>query len=255
MIFPAFSPVRVFGHLLLLLLLPLSLLSGFAQALDNPLQPMWLSQSSWLPQGTVYNLHQWAAYGWLLLALLVLLQRLFSCLHQKTRAGIIKRKNTFIRSLYFILSAQILSGIWLYLSAASLVVSIHYLLAIAVLALVLGHTFEQLILKRCRYLWQVLLPKKVTRAGAAVLLVSGLLAVAIVLWDRSWHQPLRVGALPALTALDVDGEFDEPYWKLAPTVTVITAQGNDYQKAIPVEIRALHNGLVAYFCYPLARCQ
>lgn len=244
MIFSAFNPVRVVAHFLLIIVLPLSLLSGWALAYDNPLQPVWLSQWGLLPQGDVIALHQWAAYGWLFLTALVLAQMTLSRLRGRVKN---KRRSRVINIIYVLLAAQIATGLWLYISALDGLISLHYLLAWALFFIGLIHIVEQLFIKRCRYIWQIIFPK---RLSLWVALGSSTLAAAIavfIYWEQSWYQPLKVVALPEMTGMNIDGDFSEAYWQLAPAVIVNTSQGNDYEQNVPVEIRALHNGLVAYF--------
>lgn len=244
MIFSAFNPIRVFAHFLLVIVLPLSFFSGWVLAYDNPLQPQWLSQWDFLPQGDVIALHQWAAYGWLLLTAMALWQWLLNKLKKRLKT---KRKSRVINIIYGLLVAQVITGVWLYLNIFEGLINIHYLLATALLIAALVHMAEQLLIKRCRYLWQIILPKKLS---IAMLLSSSILVAAIatfIYWEQSWHQPLKVVALPEMNSMNIDGDFNEAYWQLAPAVTVNTSQGNDYRQSVPVEIRALHNGLVAYF--------
>ncbi|WNO10011.1 ethylbenzene dehydrogenase-related protein [Teredinibacter sp. KSP-S5-2] len=235
----------------------MSFLSGLRLATDNPMQWVWLSELSIVPQGDMFVVHQWAAYGWLILALIAMYYFIRS-IRLKNKPGNgnstglpPKRKNLFIQVMYWLIPLQLVSGLLLYLSVLpslnALLIGFHYLSALVLTALVVYHSFEQLLIKRCRYLWQVLLPRNSSIIGVASLCLVITVSVAgFFAWDKDAVRSLNIKRISPDINVDIDGEFSEAFWQGVDSVSVVTAQGNDYTQSVPVEVKAVHNGFEVY---------
>lgn len=255
MFFPIFTLSRVVCHIAAVGLFVGSLLSGLRLASDSPLLPEWVSGWVIVPQGDVFSLHQWMAYGWLVIVLIVVWQ-----LFKKTIVAKFltvgteppNRKNKLISCLYVFLLVQVTTGLLLYLKAGvlsnTLVLVIHFLCALSLLVLVVIHSLEQLLWKKCRYLWQIILPRKSAFMSVVIFISSAsILLAGVYVWDQYQADELYVSKIDISNSLDIDGEFTESAWKSIEFSRISTTQGNNYFEKTIVEVKALHNGLDAFF--------
>jgi hypothetical protein len=107
--------------------------------------------------------------------------------------------------------------------------------------------FEQIILKSWKVLFVMFMPKNFNRKAGIVLSVIGLLGFSLYYYQHHFHTELAAKRIALSEEIRIDGEFSEAVWDSAPSVTVLTVQGNDYFDSVPVEVKMLHNGLSGYF--------
>ncbi|OZG74038.1 hypothetical protein BTA51_09710 [Hahella sp. CCB-MM4] len=250
MIFPASYWLRVLLHLCAVGLFTVSLASGLRLAVDGE----WLLADLWArisPQGNVIAWHLAAGGGWVMLGITVL-----GALKKKPwKTQVRKSAGVIIRGIYLALPVQIAAGIWLYfgITGSGWVLTLHYWLAMVLSAVVLCHVVEQLIAKKGRHLPAVFIPTRLSRfslrsllLGVGALLSTGI-AVVMLWWGSSaGYQNLYISPLDEHSRIQIDGAATESAWSSASAETVVTTQGNDYQRSVPVEVRALANAYTVY---------
>ncbi len=252
MIFPHNAFIRIFLHSAVLVLFIISLLSGIRLAFDNPYMSDALLHSGLIPQGNMMWWHELSAYGWLALVAYVSLEWLKV---RRTKPKHYQNKNRFIRLNYIFILAQVLTGLVLYINQLLLGISAlngillqaHYFLAAAFFIIVIAHITEQIIKKSYKVLLMMFMPKNFTRIAGITLSVLGIMVFGLYYYHHHFHTELIVKTIPLTQEIRIDGKFDEPGWQDAKSVTVLTAQGNNYFESVPVEIKMLQNGLSGYF--------
>lgn len=185
---------------------------------------------------------------------------------------------------FVLLLLQLSTGILLYLGWGGQTVTMHYAGALGLCAFVVIHVSAQFVYGRSRQLLRILRPGPVTvpsvepsladlirlsvekaerpapTAGSAKLnlhplTVGGLClfvgSVAAVSLDNTGRPTLRIEAIEQGDAPLLDGDIDDPVWRLAKPVTVETNQGANFSGigATSVTIRAVHDGTMAYLAF------
>ncbi|WP_020405694.1 ethylbenzene dehydrogenase-related protein [Hahella ganghwensis] len=245
MIFPASHWLRVIVHLFAISLFTVSMASGLRLAVDGD----WLLGELWAfiaPQGNVIAWHLGAAVAWIILLLVVVgaLRRKWVTLGSSSS----RSSGVAISLLYVLLPAQLGSGLALYFGVmfSDLMLPLHYWLSLLLLAIVVLHMLEQLVVRRGRFLPSVFIPAY-KASGLGIVLTAGLVGAFFWWGSGAGQQDLYVFDLPDQVRIKVDGDASDEVWTQAPALTVVTSQGNQYQQSVPVRIKAMANQYTAYF--------
>ncbi len=185
---------------------------------------------------------------------------------------------------FFLLLLQLSTGILLYLGWGGQTVTLHYAGALGLCAFVVIHVSAQFAYGRSRQLLRIVRPGPVTlpsvepsladlvrlsvekaarqpptdrsaRLHLHPLTVGGLClvvgSVAAVSLDNTGRPTLRIEAIEQADAPQLDGDIDDPVWRLATPVTVETNHGVNFSGtgSTSVTIRAVHDGTMAYLAF------
>lgn len=158
--------------------------------------------------------------------------------------------------LFALIAALFVTGVLLYLGYGGVVVDIHYVSALAVAGYVVAHVFSHAMYGGVAQLLRLFRPQKLRRysgglkwpltvAVGAGLAAAGAAAFAD-LGTRTTLAIPRVDALPTL-----DGRLDDPSWRRAIPVRVVTQQGSNLGGSGEslVEIRAVRTGTHVAFAF------
>lgn len=252
--FSAFSalnkPFLSLAHWLALCLLVASIWSGVNLALDN--RPWLLTLLPWWPgMRAVPFWHLQAGLGWLVLLTLWLL-----CRTPERIAGgaqpALRRHWRVVRPLRLVLGLLLLSGCLLYWLpggfGSNVLRWVHLSSLALLLPLLLWHGLTEWRIGAWPRVRQLFLrtplgkPGTSLRVGALLLACALLLALALHGWQSSQTLPV-----PKIRAeMQIDGMANEPAWQLATPMLIQTYYGAPYSRAVPVEIRMLHDGYTLY---------
>lgn len=265
---PAFLSL---AHWLAIFLLIVSSWSGLNLALDQ--RPWLLDLLPWWPgMRQVPFLHLLAALGWLTLLLLWLLTsglarrgRQLSQLRQSgaptgmpaattlsAPTSLTKRHLNSVRPLRFVLLALMASGLLLYASPWAFVSDalrlLHLLLLLLLLPLLAWHLLTEWQIggwPRVRHLfsgrfWRQ--PHASLQVLLAIIFTAAIGVVALHGWQSS--NTLSVPKIQA--EMRIDGKSDEAAWRSAPLVRLATFYGLPWARAVPVDIKMLHDGYTLY---------
>lgn len=255
-------------HWIIVGLFLLNLVTGLRIASDA-LDASWsLALDAILPQGDVYVLHIWSAWGlaascvayiiFLLSARLgarvVLDASRFRALSSHDRRTRWQSINVIVYWIAFLLvGAATLTGSLMYFNLVSdmnaLVTSLHRILAWTLVAYVLLHVVAQWAMAGWRGLLKILTPRLAYVASAVIALTgAGAFAAGLFALDKMTLQPLVMAKVSEVPKLD--GQVNDAAWQDAPVVVVDTHKGaNLANGTVPVHLRAVHDGENAYLLF------
>ncbi len=286
-------------HAGLVVVLVMSVITGFAIAADMP-ERAWLGAiRRALPQGEVWSVH--VGSGLVLAAVLAgytiyvrragLVRRIR--LDRVRASGLVRAGATRWRSvnvvlawlLFAVLSAQIATGILIYIGHGGVAVRLHYWLAFGILFYPFGHVLAHYAAGGTAQLLRIVRPEPLTHAAPEASLADlvaehfagqdggrgherrpdtlhahplvvafggalGLAAMAATV-DVTSRDTLIIASIARGEAPRLDGDVSDPVWRVAPVTTVETNQGVNFggTGSSRVSIRAVHDGEWAYFSF------
>ncbi len=132
-----------------------------------------------------------------------------------------------------------------------LLLTVHRVVAWAVLFYVLLHVLAQIWLGGVRQLLKIFAPRLAYgTAGLVAVGASAAAAAAVVAFDTATIRTLDVPRIETAQAPQLDGRVDDPAWQLAPPVRIHTVRGmNQPGGEVTVSVRAVHDGTNAYMLF------
>ncbi|MCG8668460.1 MAG: ethylbenzene dehydrogenase-related protein [Pseudomonadales bacterium] len=252
----------IFLHTSAIFIIILNLLTGFRFAILTKPDLLWFNAI--LPQG---NLHQWHFIGGCALTIIVIayltlqMSEQAKSKQQQTAAKPAKPPSaprfsfTFHKALtwyvYVITISAIVTGWLIFYDQQHLIPvdDLHFIVAIGFISYLLLHGGSYFIEYGMAAIKRIALPGPLT--SLQLLFIAGILVLTFIGW-RAWlYQPmipLQVKQIPINHFIQIDGHANEAAWQDAPSVTVLTHGGANFDKGkTPVMIRAMQNGVEAYF--------
>lgn len=238
-------------HSLAMGLFLVSLLSGLRIATVS--RPDVLYFSALLPQGDVHDLHLLSATGLISVAAAYLFSLTFvRGKSQRKRVGIDAYHRTVIWLGRILLLTSLVSGILIYIGLfpSAALNWLHYAAALALLLFVLLHGGLFFVQHGVRAVKRITLPAPVRlwQDGWAVVVgISTLVVTSGLLRDANAYA-LLVKEIPLANVMQIDGVAAEPIWTEADAVEVHTFGGTNFiEGRTPITVKALHNGVDAFF--------
>lgn len=230
-------------HYLYIVLICLSVISGIKLGIDNPFMPKVFISALDSVSGNFHFIHEVSAAGWLaVLGFWVF--RAFRVNGKRFFTGVL------FSYIYFSLVVQILSGYLLFLNLTklqnSIVLYIHFINFILLLLVILYHFVDQVFLKKYKFLKSIFFLR--AKWNLVRYLVSfGLVGLGFMYFSFEYSTPLISFKISDQSSIVIDGHANEKEWQKAKVVKINTMDKLDYFNKIPVEIRMLDDGLMAYF--------
>ncbi|WP_119300245.1 ethylbenzene dehydrogenase-related protein [Dongia deserti] len=255
-------------HGALIISLVISLLTGF-QIASDAIDSTWARalDALWL-QGSVSHWHVWAAYALSLIAVAYVMFLIRARLQARIAVDAARLKaianadrrarwqavNVVLYWMAFVLiGVAATTGTLLYLDSAllahDLVTTIHRAAAWGIVLYAVAHIALQLVMGGVRQLLKILTPRLTYVAAGGIALATGAGgAAALVALDRSTPQTLKLVRVE--TAPTIDGQVADDAWKALEAVEVHTVRGINFPNGeADVRVRAVHDGLYAYFLF------
>ena len=243
-------------HSLAIALVLVNVLTGLRIAIVQ--RPGLLSLTELLPQGELHRLHIWGGFGLTAIVAAYLLYRLLLIPSRitHTAGGFAHYHRWVTRAGYLIFSSLLISGWLLLFDGAGFdrylpeIVSFHFYCAAAAVCYLLLHGGAYFIESGSSLLRRLFHLGKVWPRVNILLLGAGALVV-FLLWQlraESQQVELRIHAIALDQFIHVDGKADEAIWQQITPINVYTHGGaNFYDGASTVTLRAVHNGIEAFF--------
>lgn len=246
----------------------LNLVTGLRIASDA-LDASWSSAlGTILPQGEVFVLHIWSAWGLAatciayiiflvtarLAARVALDKSRFRALSSHDRRTRWQSINVMIYWVAFLLvGAAVISGSLMYFNLVAdyqaLMTTLHRVIAWILLAYVFLHVIAQWSTAGWRGLLKIVTPRLAYVSAAVIALAgAGAFAAGLFALDQLTLRPLVVAKVAEPPRLD--GETDDAAWQTVPVVAVDTHKGANLEEGtIPVHLRGVHDGTHAYLLF------
>ncbi|WP_462169800.1 ethylbenzene dehydrogenase-related protein [Pseudoalteromonas xiamenensis] len=243
--------IFVFLHTLVTISVLISLLTGLRIA--SLTRETWLFFDGLLPQGLV---HFWHLFSSVLLILCILAYPFYFLKKRrgKTGAANVKQPLSYHRSIknfgYTLLILACVSGLAKAFDATWLPLSLHYWVAMGVIGYLVLHSYVYFLQFGKKLLSQLWIAKQ---TFPLLMLLGFTVSVTWLLIPKvgnSLHQAIEVSTIPADVPITIDGIANESFWKTAPTLTVMTHSGVNFDDgSTPVTIQAVHNKEESYFYF------
>ncbi len=247
-----------------------SIATGLRIASDAPVAPISQFLSPILPQGEIWTVHfiagltlffSAAAYPLYLrrsgLRRRVALKRLLVFTLPTAKRLRWGATNVALHWLVFILlSVLTVSGIALYLGNGGWIVKVHTISAFGVIGYILGHVTSHFIYGGLDQILRVFRPSRLvwnrnvrSRPLLTALLAGLAIMAAAAATDWATRDTLRVIAVSGSPILD--GDLDDPAWRRARPVRIMTQQGVNLGGSgeSEVEVRAVRDAGRIYFAF------
>ncbi|MEQ3634759.1 ethylbenzene dehydrogenase-related protein [Alcanivorax sp.] len=250
-------------HTLVIVCLAGAFLTGMRIASASEPQSWAAAISASLPQGNVYRWHSYLGAGILFITvayvIFIAVSGHYRRLQRRPKQSRWSRENLVRQIIALGLVLVVLSvatGLWLYLGDPgqyrSVVLTIHHVSAWSFVVYTVVHLLSVLLAGGMRRLLAIFLPR-FTQPGLTTTTCLAALAVASWLYASGNRAGMELLIHYTQTPVALDGEARETAWAGIAPVTVHTFKGrNQGDDGIPVEIRALHDSLYAYFLFSWA---
>lgn len=236
-------------HTLVTIALTTALLSGLRIASIS--KDALLAFDPLLPSGLVHQLHWFAACLLLLTATVYFIYHVFYARPNLAKVPFRAGYHLWVKRFgYSTLLIAMITGVAKTFDIALLPNALHFYSALGIVIYLVLHSyvyFLQLGKRLLQILW-------VSQRTPSLLLLLSILTFAV--WGLSQfasprlHHHLIVAAIAIDDPIIIDGKADEKFWQQAPSFTVLTHSGANFELgATEVNIKAVHNHAETYFFF------
>lgn len=231
-------------HLAVILLTLLSLLTGLRIAAVS--RPEILHISVFLPQGYLHSIHLVSAAG----LIAVIATYLFLHRYEKTRRFKFGHFHHRVTQFgYCVVVSLLITGTLLYFGSPIKSQDLHYYSALAFILYFFLHALVMFV----QYGWMIF-PRILSAAKGkfsdSKIIGAGLVlfVLLIVLFQPYTDKTLHATQIEINEIIEIDGIADEAVWQHAKPITIHTHGGANFNGGTtPVTLRAVHNGVEAFF--------
>jgi len=231
-------------HSVIIILTLISLFTGLRIATLT--RPEVLRLSVLLPQGFLHNLHLVSAAG----LLAVICAYLYLHKHENVKRFRHKSFHHVVTQFgYGVVLLSLMTGVLLYFGSNFHVQDVHYYSALAFILYVFMHGIVMFV----QYGWRIFLrmfqvTKGVLSDGKILAFGITIFVAIVVFFQPVTDKTLRINKIPLSEIIEIDGVANEKIWQQALPITIFTHGGANFNNGkTPVSVRALHNGMEAFF--------
>jgi hypothetical protein len=250
------KPVIFILHSLIIVCLTVAFLTGMRIAAATETSGVAGILSKWLPQGNVFYWHILTGMS-ILFITISYLGYIFLTGHTKRLRRIphqaLFSKENLLRQIIWLglalVTGSATTGLWMYLGPGGnwqlLLSQIHYVFAWIFIIYTFIHVVSIATLGGIRRLSAIFIPRMTSIGSAFVIfIIAGSAAIIAYQFGNTPQASLMLHYHNR--AVTLDGKADEKIWQRIPPTEVLTFKGQN-SNAVPVEIRALHDGTFGYF--------